>query len=293
MSARLSVTVITSVLTRLNAATATISVRMMNIMRFSSCTAANQVRFCLVQSRTTRSPLTLRASCAPTWRAWCRSLSRIRTPLGPSSRKIRAASSRCSSASAESYSKCPESKVATTFICFRRGTTPAGVTCALGAISVTRSPSRTPSERASSDPSTMPNSPATSRSSARPLSAAPRSVTSPSCAGSMPRTTLPFISSPRASNACAAMNGATPSTCGLRRTSAMVCSGAGSATPPAAKISMCEITDSIRSVTSFWKPFITLSTTISAATPSAMPNIETAEMKEMKPLRRVARPARV
>jgi hypothetical protein len=52
MSARLSVTVITSVLTRLKAATATISVRMMNIMRFSSCTAANQVRFCCVQSRT-------------------------------------------------------------------------------------------------------------------------------------------------------------------------------------------------------------------------------------------------
>jgi hypothetical protein len=39
--------------------------------------------------------------------------------------------------------------------------------------------------------------------------------------------------------------------------------------------------------------FITLSTMISAATPSAMPNIETPEMKEMKPLRRVARPARV
>ena len=51
MSARLSVTVITRVDTRLNAATATISVRMMNIMRFSSCTAANQVLFCCVQSR--------------------------------------------------------------------------------------------------------------------------------------------------------------------------------------------------------------------------------------------------
>jgi hypothetical protein len=50
MSARLSVTVITSVLTRLNAATATISVRMMNIIRFSTCTAANQVRFWRVQS---------------------------------------------------------------------------------------------------------------------------------------------------------------------------------------------------------------------------------------------------
>lgn len=52
MSLALSVTVITKVLTRLKAATATMSVKMMNIMRFSSCTAENQVRFCCVQSRT-------------------------------------------------------------------------------------------------------------------------------------------------------------------------------------------------------------------------------------------------
>jgi hypothetical protein len=52
MSARLSVTVITSVDTRLKAATATISVRMMNIMRFSICTASNQLRLVRVQSRT-------------------------------------------------------------------------------------------------------------------------------------------------------------------------------------------------------------------------------------------------
>ena len=52
MSARLSVTVMTSVLTRLKAATATIKVRMMNIMRFSSCTASNQLRLLRVQSRT-------------------------------------------------------------------------------------------------------------------------------------------------------------------------------------------------------------------------------------------------
>ena len=49
----------------------------------------------------------------------------------------------------------------------------------------------------------------------------------------------------------------------------------------------------MRSVTSFWKPFITLSTMISAATPSAIPSIDTKEMKEMKPLRRPARPALV
>ena len=52
MSARLSVTVITKVLTKLKAATATMRVKMMNIMRFSTCTAANQVLFCCVQSRT-------------------------------------------------------------------------------------------------------------------------------------------------------------------------------------------------------------------------------------------------
>ena len=57
---------------------------------------------------------------------------------------------------------------------------------------------------------------------------------------------------------------------------------------------MCESTDSIRSVTSFWKPFITESTVISAATPSAMPATDMAEMNEMKPSRRPARrPARV
>ncbi|MNG36077.1 hypothetical protein D3C84_1229930 [compost metagenome] len=62
MSARLSLTVITSVETRLKAATATISARMMNIMRFCRRTASNQVRFCWVQSRSSRSPLTLRAN---------------------------------------------------------------------------------------------------------------------------------------------------------------------------------------------------------------------------------------
>ena len=51
MSACLSVTVITSVETRLNAATATISVRMMNIMRFSICTAREPGAVLRVQSR--------------------------------------------------------------------------------------------------------------------------------------------------------------------------------------------------------------------------------------------------
>jgi hypothetical protein len=38
----------------------------------------------------------------------------------------------------------------------------------------------------------------------------------------------------------------------------------------------------MRSRISFWKPFITDSTTINAATPSAIPAMEISEMKEMK-----------
>jgi len=44
---------------------------------------------------------------------------------------------------------------------------------------------------------------------------------------------------------------------------------------------------------SFWKPFITDRTTISAATPRKMPAIETKAMKETKPLRPAPRRARV
>ncbi len=122
---------------------------------------------------------------------------------------------------------------------------------------------------------------------------AARSVTSPSRAGSMPRTMVPRMSSPRASSACAATKGAAPITWGLRRASVMVRFASGSTPPPGPKISMCETTPSMRSRTSFWKPFITESTMIKAATPREIPSMDTPEMKEMKPLRRVARPARV
>ena len=52
MSARLSVTVMTSVETRLKAATATISARIRKSMRFWICTDSNHWRFVRVQSRT-------------------------------------------------------------------------------------------------------------------------------------------------------------------------------------------------------------------------------------------------
>ena len=43
-----------------------------------------------------------------------------------------------------------------------------------------------------------------------------------------------------------------------------------------------EATPRMRVRSSFWNPFITDRTTISAATPSAMPAIEISEMNEMK-----------
>ncbi|MNL63186.1 hypothetical protein D3C87_1872930 [compost metagenome] len=60
-----------------------ISVRMMNIMRFSVWTAANQLRFCLDQSRRYSSPLIVPASSWATWGACCMSDSLSRTPVGP------------------------------------------------------------------------------------------------------------------------------------------------------------------------------------------------------------------
>ena len=48
---------------------------------------------------------------------------------------------------------------------------------------------------------------------------------------------------------------------------------------------MCDATERIRLRNSSWKPFMTDSTTISAATPSAMPAIEISAMKEMNVLR--------
>jgi hypothetical protein len=109
----------------------------------------------------------------------------------------------------------------------------------------------------------------------------------------MPRTMAPRMSSPRATSDCAAMKGAAPTTDGLRRACAASARQSASAPPSRSTSSMCEMTASMRSRTSFWNPFITLSTMISAATPSAMPSTDTPEMNDMKPLRRPARPARV
>ena len=56
---------------------------------------------------------------------------------------------------------------------------------------------------------------------------------------------------------------------------------------------MCDATDRMRLRSSSWNPFITDSTTISAATPSAIPAIEVSAMNEMNVLRPEPRRARV
>ena len=68
---------------------------------------------------------------------------------------------------------------------------------------------------------------------------------------------------------------------------------ASSASVGRPRISMCDATDRIRLRSSSWKPFITDSTTISAATPNAMPAIDVSAMNEMNVLRPEPRRARV
>lgn len=96
------------------------------------------------------------------------------------------------------------------------------------------------------------------------------------------RTSMPWVSA----------NGAAPITSGFLRASAAAACQSG-IEPRASKISMWARTDNMRSVTSFWKPFITDNTTISAATPRPMPAMEIREMKEIKLLRPLRLPARV
>ena len=119
-------------------------------MRFSVCTAANQVGFWRDQSRTMRPRSSVPASSAATCGARCMSASFRRNPVGPSRRNSFCASARWTSASELSYSKWPDSNSPTTVNCRSRGTTPAGVRLPCGAISVTFSPTMTPSARASS-----------------------------------------------------------------------------------------------------------------------------------------------
>ena len=134
----------------------------------------------------------------------------------------------------------------------------------------------------------MPNSPALSASSLPARMCNPISATCSSRCGMMPRTTLPRTAWPAVSIACALTNGDAALTRGSCSASfATGCQSAIWLFGPL--ICTCEATPRMRARSSFWNPFITESTTISAATPSAIPAIEMSEMKLMKWLRRFAR----
>ena len=66
----------------------------------------------------------------------------------------------------------------------------------------------------------------------------------------------------------------------LRACSAIACQPLRRPSKP--EICTWEATPRMRARSSFWKPFITDSTTINAMTPTAMPTIDAMEMNEMK-----------
>jgi hypothetical protein len=101
----------------------------------------------------------------------------------------------------------------------------------------------------------------------------------------------PRFASPTESIACPITYGAAAFTWGLAM--AVRATAASSASVGMPRISMCDATDRIRLRSSSWKPFITERTTISAATPSAIPAIDVRAMNEMNVLRPEPRRARV
>lgn len=111
-----------------------------------------------------------------------------------------------------------------------------------------------------------------------------KSATLSSASGSTPRTSVPRTVWSKDSMPWACTKGAAARTCGcLAASSATRCQLDSSPSKP--EICTWDATPRMRVRSSVWKPFITDSTTISAATPRAMPSIETSEMKDMKRLR--------
>ena len=127
MSDCFSVTVITRVDTSPNAPTSTMRKRMIDIIRFSTCTAANHVLFSTVQSRAKYPGGSDFMRLSATAGASCISATRTRTPIGPPVRKSAAASSIFMKSIVESYSKCPAVKIPDTVSVRTRGIMPAGV----------------------------------------------------------------------------------------------------------------------------------------------------------------------
>ena len=107
----------------------------------------------------------------------------------------------------------------------------------------------------------------------------------------MPRTIAPRLAPLAESIAWPKTKGAAPRTCVLHLRLPRHVLPVGHARADR-RISMCDATERMRLRNSSWKPFITEITTINAATPSAIPAIDTAAMNDTKPLRLEPRRAR-
>ena len=103
----------------------------------------------------------------------------------------------------------------------------------------------------------------------------------------MPRTIAGCLRGPD-NSASVSMNGAAPATRGSAAATSSACCQSCIGTPSATTVAWAA-NCSRRSRISFWNPLITAMVVISTVTPKAMPRIEASEMKEMKPLRRLAR----
>ncbi len=170
---------------------------------------------------------------------------------------------------------------------FTRGIAPTGVLENSATVMTTSSPMPTPSHAASSRPSRMLKLPGSRDSSSPSSILSPITDTVRSSAATTPRTIAGCWRGPL-SRASFSTYGAAPATRGSvsARSTARCQPTTGS---PQALTVACAAICSMRSRISVWKPLITASVVMSAATPSAMPRMEASEMKEMKPLRRLAR----
>ena len=164
-----------------------------------------------------------------------------------------------------------------------RGMAPAGVKSLSGTIKLMRSPTCAPTIAASCAPKATPKLPGFKPSMLPATNCFGKSDTLPSSLGKMPRIATPRIMLSRLRSPWELTMGATPTTWGWAAT--LSASGSQFAKPSGAVISTWDRTESIRSRTSFWKPFMTERTTISEATPKAMPAVEIPEIKDRKPSR--------
>ncbi len=162
------------------------------------------------------------------------------------------------------------------------GITPTGVTSPKATSSTTRSPTFAPSSSASADPSITRYLPSV-RSLIRPLDkCGAKSTTRRSASGSTPRTSTPDDLSPWISMPCSSIYGAAPTTPGKR--SSFSRSGRQFVIRPSSpEIVACAVRLKIRVRNTSSKPFITDSTTISTATPSARPSIAMPAISDREP----------